>query len=139
MMDTTENLLLRRMALWADTAHITFTPEGHAVLSERVQMDTKLGGISSVMRSHTEVDCAQHRYRDLGTDSLMASMNGVALPDSIARKALADQTAKATDTTWKSAGADSTPYARMIGVACGRVPVSSANVAPPAAKLPAKK
>lgn len=135
MIDTAGNLLMRRMASWADTMHVTATPEGHALVSQRMVMDMKIGGLSTTMHQQTEVDCAQRRYRSLALDSLKTSLNGVALPDSIAKKALADQRTKVTDTTWKSVSADAGTYGRMLAVTCGRL----ASISSPAAKLPAAK
>ena len=136
MLDTTGNLLLRRMGDWVDTMHVSSTPDGHALVSRRMQMDMKIGGISTSMHVRTEIDCAQHRFRSLALDSLSTSMNGVALPDSVAKKAMADQRSKLSDTTWKSVDAGDGAHGTMLSVACAKL-AAAAAAAP--AKPPAGK
>jgi len=128
MMDTTGNIMMRRMAMWVDTLHVTRSPAGYAMTAQRMHMDMKMGGISTTMRTKMEVDCAGKRYRMAGLDSMAATVKGTPLPDSVARQAVGQQTEKLNDTTWRDAD---TP---MVSAVCARLAPDSA--APPAA--PAK-
>jgi hypothetical protein len=119
MMDTTGNLMMRRMALWVDTSRVTKTASGYALTSQKVLMDMKIGGMSTSMQMRTEIDCAGKRMRMVGIDSMTASMKGVALPDSVARQAMAQQSAKAAaDTTWKPVSDGSGANGLMLTAVC---------------------
>lgn len=117
MLDTTGNLMMRRVALWVDTAHVTTSAAGYAVTAQKMQMDMKIGGMSTGMQMRTEFDCTGKRSRVIGIDSMTAMVKGVALPDSIARQAMAQQSAKASDTTWRTS-ADGDP---MLTAVCAKV------------------
>lgn len=121
MLDTTGNVMMRRMALWVDTAHVTTSAGGFAVASQKMQMDMKIGGMSTSMQMRTEIDCAGKRYRVVGIDSMAASMKGVPMPDSVARQAMAQQSAKGTDTTWKDVSGTDGMYGSMLTTVCARV------------------
>jgi hypothetical protein len=127
MLDTTGNVVMRRMAIWVDTANVTTSAGGYALTSQKMQMDMKIGGMSTSMQMRTEVDCGGKRHRVVRMDSMTASMKGVPMPDSVARQAMAQQTAKGADSTWQESGA-------MFNGGCAKV----ANaVAAPAAATPA--
>ena len=51
---------------------------------------------------------------------MTAVMNGTPLPFSIARQVLAQQSAKATDTTWQSVTAADGPNGSMVTAVCAR-------------------
>jgi hypothetical protein len=120
VLDTTGNMMLRRMAVWIDTAHVTTSPAGYAVTSQKMQMDMKIGGMSTSMQMRTEIDCSGKRYRVIGMDSMTASMKGVALPDSVARQAMAQQSARATDTTWREVAASDGKDPSILTAVCAR-------------------
>jgi hypothetical protein len=127
MMDTTGNLMLRRMAVWVDTAHVAQSPAGYALVSQKMMMDMKIGGMSTSMQMRTEIDCAGKRMRVVGLDSMTASMKGVPMPDSIARQAMAQQASQAsTDTTWKTVGEAAGTNGTMLSAICAK----AAAVAP---------
>jgi hypothetical protein len=121
MMDTTGNIMMRRMAIWVDTQHVTTSPAGYAMTAQRMHMDMKMGGISTTMRTRMEVDCAGKRFRMAGLDSVAATVKGTPLPDSVAKQAVAQQTGKLNDTTWRSG--DPT----MITAVCARLAPSQAK------------
>jgi hypothetical protein len=135
MLDTTGNMVLRRMATWVDTAHVTTNPEGHAVAAQKMQMDMKIGGMSTTMQMRTEFDCAGQRYRVTGVDSMTATMKGVPMPDSVARTALSQQSGNMTDTTWRTASSDGAS-GRMVAAVCQKA--GSQAAAAPAAQAPKK-
>jgi hypothetical protein len=120
VLDTTGNMMLRRMAVWIDTAHVTTSATGYAVTSQKMQMDMKIGGMSTSMQMRTEIDCSGKRYRVVGMDSMTASMKGVPLPDSVARQAMAQQSAKATDTTWREVAAADGKNPSMLTAVCAK-------------------
>lgn len=120
ILDTTGNMMLRRMAIWVDTAHVTTSPAGFAVTSQKMLMDMKIGGMSTSMQMRTEIDCSARRYRVIGMDSMTASMKGVALPDSVARQAMAQQSAKATDTTWRDVTGTDGQNPMMLSAVCAK-------------------
>jgi hypothetical protein len=135
VVDTAGNIAMRRMGMWVDTANVTTSPAGYALTAQRMHVDMKIGGMTTSMQMRTEIDCAGKRIRVIGLDSMTASVKGVALPDSVARKAMADQSAKAsTDTTWKAAtdGLNAT----MVTAVCAKVAAAPAAPAP-AATAPA--
>ncbi|MES3036005.1 MAG: hypothetical protein V4813_18520 [Gemmatimonadota bacterium] len=132
MLDTTGNLMMRRMALWVDTAHVTTGASGYAQTLQRMQMDMKIGGMSTTMRMRMEVDCAGARYRTAGLDSMAASMNGTPLPDSVARQAMAQQSEKLKDTTWRTAGSDASGAGgSFVSAVCAHVATKSDSAATP--------
>ena len=128
MMDTTGNLMMRRMALWVDTQHVTTTPDGYAQAVQRMHMDMKMGGISTTLRLKLEVDCAGNRYRVAGLDSVAAVMNGTPLPDSVARQAVAQQSRSFGDTTWQPIALNDTAgTGRMYVAVCARAATGRAR------------
>ncbi len=128
MMDTSGNIMMRRMVIWVDTVNVSKSPAGYAMTAQRMHMDMKIGDISTTMRTKMEVDCAGKRYRMAGLDSILASVKGTPLPDSLARQAVGQQTEKLNDTTWLAADAGSN--SQMVTAVCARVVLDSA--APPA-------
>jgi hypothetical protein len=126
-LDTTGNMMLRRMAVWIDTAHVTTSAAGFALTSQKTQMDMKIGGMSTGMQLRTEIDCNGKRFRVLGMDSMTVTMKGVAVPDSIAKQAAAQQSGKMTDTTWRAVGAGDRENTAMLTAVC-------AKLTPPMAK-----
>jgi hypothetical protein len=130
MMDTTGNLMMRRMAVWVDTANVSQSPAGFALASQKMLMDMKIGGMSTSMQMRTEFDCAGKRMRVVGLDSMTASMKGVAMPDSIARQAMAQQASQAsTDTTWKPVGEGAGMNGTMLSAVCAKA-AATAPAAP---------
>lgn len=104
MLDTTGNLVMRRLGMWVDTAHVTMAVSGFAVASQLMQIDMQIGGMSTGMQTRTEIDCAGKRYRVVGLDSMTASIKGVPVADSIAKQVNAAQRASVVgDTAWQSA------------------------------------
>ncbi|MDZ7632875.1 MAG: hypothetical protein U5K74_16435 [Gemmatimonadaceae bacterium] len=120
LLDTAGNIVMRRMAIWVDTANVGASPAGFALASQRMQMDMKIGGMSTTMQMRHEIDCAGKRFRTVGIDSMSAVMNGTPLPDSIARQALAQQSAKASDTTWQSISSTDGPNGSMLTAVCAK-------------------
>jgi hypothetical protein len=136
MMDTTGNIVMRRMAMWVDTQHVTRSPAGYALTAQRMHMDMKMGGISTTMRTKMEMDCAGRRYRMAGLDSMSASMKGTPMPDSVAKQAMAQQSGKLNDTTWIAvAPNDAGDNGTMFTAVCAR----AAAAAPAPAPAPAVK
>lgn len=128
MMDTTGNLMMRRMALRVDTQHVTTTPDGYAQAVQRMHMDMKMGGISTTLRLKLEVDCAGNRYRVAGLDSVAGLMNGTPLPDSVARQAVAQQSRSFGDTTWQPIALNDTAgTGRMYVAVCARAATGRAR------------
>jgi hypothetical protein len=121
MMDTTGNIMMRRMAMWVDTQHVTRSPAGYALTAQRMHMDMKMGGISTTMRTKMEMDCAGRRYRMAGLDSMGATVNGTPMPDSVAKQAVAQQTDKINDTTWIAAPQGAGENAAMVTAVCARL------------------
>lgn len=120
LLDTTGNIVMRRMPIWVDTVSVIASPAGYAIVSQQMQMDMKIGGMSTRMQMRHQIDCAGARFRTVGIDSMTAVMNGTPLPDSIARQALAQQSAKATDTTWQSVTAAAGPNGSMLTAFCAK-------------------
>lgn len=138
MMDTTGNIVMRRMAMWVDTQHVTRSPAGYALTAQRMHMDMKMGGISTTMRTKMEMDCAGRRYRMAGLDSMSASMKGTPMPDSVAKQAMAQQSGKLNDTTWIAvAQNDAGDNGTMFTAVCARA--AAAAPAPAPAPAPAVK
>ena len=129
MTDTSGNIMMRRMVIWVDTVNVSKSPAGYAMTAQRMHMDMKIGDISTTMRTQMEVDCVGKRYRMAGLDSVLASVKGRPLPDSLARQAVGQQTEKLNDTTWRSADAGSN--SQMVTAVCARAVLDSAT--PPAA------
>jgi hypothetical protein len=102
MLDTAGNLVMRRMAVWVDTARATTTPAGTVASTTRMQMDMKIGAMSIVMNTRTEYDCAGKRTRMGSVDSVAVMVKGQPLPDSVARQVSAAQTKQMADTSWKA-------------------------------------
>jgi hypothetical protein len=119
MLDTTGNLMMRRVAMWVDTAHVTQSPEGYARVAQKMAMDMKIGGMSTSMQMRTEIDCAGKRMRITGLDSMSASMKGVPMPDSVARQAV-EQGAQKTDTAWKAVPDGSGANGTMLTTVCSK-------------------
>ncbi len=136
MLDTTGNLMMRRMAMWVDTQHVTTTPGGFAQTAQRLHMDMKIGGISTTMRTKMDFDCGGTRYRMAGLDSMAATVNGMPLPDSVARQAVAQQSDKLNDTTWRAVTpGDTGRTGAMFTAVCARAAAPAvAPAAPPAAR-----
>lgn len=125
MLDTTGNFVMRRLGMWVDTAHVTRSPAGYAVATQRMQFDMKIGGVSTGMHTRTEFDCAGKRYRAVGLDSVTASVKGVQMADSIARQVNAAQAEKvAADTAWKSAADNGGMNTVMLSAVCANVPAA---------------
>lgn len=140
MMDTTGNLMMRRMAMWVDTQHVTAVPGGYVQTVQRLHMDMKMGGISTTMRTKMDFDCAGRRYRMAGLDSMAASMNGTPMPDSVAKQAMSQQSGKLSDTTWRAVTAtDTGGTGTMFTAVCARATAAAAPAAPAAAPAPAAK
>ena len=128
MMDTTGNIMMRRMALWVDTQHVTTTPAGYAQAVQRMHLDMKMGGISTTLRVKLEVDCAGNRYRVGGLDSVAGVMNGTPLPDSLARHAVAQQPGSFADTTWQPVALNDTAgTGRRYEAVCARTVTGQAK------------
>lgn len=121
--DTTGNMMMRRMAIWIDTAHVTTSAAGYAVTAQKMQMDMKLGGMSTGMQMRTEFDCSAKRYRVIGMDSMSASVKGVAVPDSVARQAVAQQSATFGDTNWLDVTGAAGTGGAMLAAVCAKVAV----------------
>jgi hypothetical protein len=119
VLDTTGNLVMRRMGVWVDTAHVTQSPEGYARVSQKMMMDMKIGGMSTSMVMRTEIDCGGRRTRVTGMDSMTASMKGVPMPDSVARQA-AQQSAQKVDTAWRAVPEGAGAQAVMLTAVCAR-------------------
>ncbi len=136
MVDTTGNIVMRRMAMWVDTQHVTMSATGYAQTVQRMHMDMKMGGISTTMRTKMEMDCAGRRYRMAGLDSMSASVKGTPMPDSLAKQAMAQQSGKLNDTTWIAvAQGDTGGTGTMFTAVCSR----AAAAAPAPAAAPAVK
>jgi hypothetical protein len=121
MMDTTGNLMLRRMALFVDTANVTKSASGYMQTRQKLVMDMKMGGMSTTMQMRADLDCAGNRFRIAGMDSMTASIKGVAMPDSVARQAMAQQQTKTvTDTNWKAVATASGENAAMLKAVCAK-------------------
>lgn len=118
LVDTSGNVMVRRMATWVDTAHVATDSVGHAVTTQKVQMDMSIGGLSTVLLMRTEIDCPGQRFRVTRVDSVSATMNGVAMPDSVARRALSQQSGKMTDTTWRTVTTTDGKNASMLAAVC---------------------
>jgi hypothetical protein len=124
MLDTAGNFVMRRMALFVDTAHITTNAQGYMQTRQKLHMDMKIGDMSTTMQMRAEIDCRGSRFRIAGMDSITASMKGVAMPDSVARQALAKQQTKAvSDTNWKSVSATDATNAAMLKSVCAKAPL----------------
>jgi hypothetical protein len=131
LIDTTGNVMLRRMAIWVDTAHVTTTSAGYALTRQKTQLDMKMGGMSTSMQLRTEIDCTGKRLRMMGIDSIAVTVKGVAMPDSIAKQAAAQQAGKAADSTWREVSADPTQQA-MVAAVCRNTPAAAGAAAAPA-------
>jgi hypothetical protein len=111
-----------------DTAHVSASPAGYAVVAQKMQMDMKLGGMSTSMQMRNEIDCTAKKMRTVGMDSMSASMKGVPVPDSVAKQAVSQQSGKMSDTTWRDV-----TDGPMLTAVCAKV----ATAAVPAAPAPA--
>jgi hypothetical protein len=143
MLDTTGNVVMRRMGIWLDTANVTTSPLGYSQTRQMMQMDMKIGGMSTNMQMRMEIDCAGQRMRTVGMDSLRATVKGQVVDDATAKQAMAQQSGKISDTTWRSIGSEGTS-APMLGAICSKtvagVTDSAAKAQPaPAPAAPTKK
>jgi hypothetical protein len=119
MLDTTGNLMLRRMALFVDTANVTTNAQGYRVARQKLQVDMKIGELSTTVQLRAEIDCAGNRFRIAGMDSVSAAIKGVPMPDSAARQAMEQQPNKAvTDTAWKSVNTADAQNSVMLRAVC---------------------
>lgn len=121
MLDTTGNMMLRRMGMWVDTANVTKSAAGVIQTRQKMIMDMKIGGVSTSMQMKSEFDCAGNRYRVAGLDSMSASVKGVPMPDSIARNAMAQQQSKSvSDTNWKTVSPSDATTHTMFTAVCAK-------------------
>lgn len=87
-----------------------------------MQIDRKIGSMSTGMQTRTEFGCVGKRYRVVGLDSMTASIKGVPVADSIAKQVNAAQSAKAVgDTAWKSAPDCGGMTAVMLSAVCAKL------------------
>jgi hypothetical protein len=131
MLDTTGNMVMRRMALWIDTSRVTVTASGTREVPQQMQMDMKIGGMSTNMQMRVEIDCAGKRYRMVGLDSMSASMKGKPMPDSVAKQVAAQQSSKLSDTTWRAVTGSDGTNGTMLTTVCA-APVATQGAVPPA-------
>jgi hypothetical protein len=101
MLDTAGNLMLRRMALWVDTAKAARGDSGWVSTGTRMQMDMKIGAMSMVIDVRTEYDCAGRRTRMRSVEKVSGSVKGQPLPDSVAQQMSQAQAQQIADSTWK--------------------------------------
>ena len=140
MMDTTGNIVMRRVAMWADTSRVTVGADGYVTIPEQMLMDMKIGGMSMRTQTRTQIDCAGRRQRTVSMDSMSVKMKGVALPDSLARQAVAQQGAATADTTWRAVP-QTGMQADVLAAACAKRPpdVGATKSRDSATTPPAKK
>ena len=131
MLDTTGNFVMRRIGMWIDTAHVTTQPSGYLLTSQKMLMDMKIGGMSTSMRLRTEVDCPAKRYRVIGMDSLVASVDGKPLPEADAKKAMQGQAANTADTVWRPIPATDKASTAMLAAICSKAAPSGAPAKAP--------
>jgi hypothetical protein len=121
MLDTTGNFMLRRMALFVDTVHVTTNAQGYRETRQKLQVDMKIGDLSTTMQMRAEIDCAGNRFRIAGMDSISAAIKGVPMPDSAAKTAMEQQPNKAvTDTNWKSVDTADVQNSVMLRTVCAK-------------------
>ena len=63
MMDTTGNIVMRRIGMWVDTSRVTVRADGYVTIPQQMLMDMKIGGMSMRMQTRTLIDCVGRRQR----------------------------------------------------------------------------
>ena len=120
VLDTAENVMMRRLAMWVDTTTVTRGDSDRVRTTTRLQTDMKLGGMSLVMDVATEYDCAGRRMRMREVRDVEATVKGQPLPDSIAQRMTKEQGVVMTDSTWRPADAALVATLCRRGGAAGR-------------------
>lgn len=102
-LDTTGNMMMRRLAMWVDTTTVTRGEGDIVTTTTRLQTDMKLGGVSMVTDFATEYDCAGRRTRMRSVRAARMTVKGQPAPDSLAQELGKQQGRTIQDSTWRPA------------------------------------